>query len=239
MLERLLPAPLSAVAERRMPAPVVIPNLLTFADRAWYRRYGAAVYPALRAVGAQAKWFGERVATYHGERQCDELGFVQYPSHRRFLAMIGNPYYALINRLRERGVAGFEAAFAEPSDPEASLWRHENLLAIHFTPAGTTPPAERGRGESPDVVEDEFAAVSDAFAGTDAEPVYAVRECSPWDFFGEPTGPAAPRPLSHPGIACFAVEDRETAERAATAASDTLEASTAGYACCLYRRTEP
>lgn len=239
MLERLLPTPLADVAKRQMPAPVVIPNLLTFADRAWYRRYGIAVYPALRAVGARAKWFGESVTTYHGERQCDELGFVQYPSHRRFLAMIGNPYYALINRLRERGVARFEAAFAEPSDPAATLWGHEHLLAVHFTPDGTIAPSERGRGVSPALTAAEFAAVRDAFAGTDARPVYAVRECSPWDFFGDPTDGATPRPLSHPGIACFEVPDRATADRAAAAASDALDTATADHACSLYRRTEP
>ena len=48
-----------------------------------------------------------------GEPLADKLLVVRYPSHRRFLAMVLNPYYFAINEFRERGVTRFEASFTK------------------------------------------------------------------------------------------------------------------------------
>ncbi|PSQ00908.1 hypothetical protein BRC89_00930 [Halobacteriales archaeon QS_4_70_19] len=150
MLERLLPGPLAAAYERDLPEPTHVPNLLAFSSRTWYRRYGAAVYPLLRAVGGRPRWFGSHRRTYHGERQCEEFGIVEYPSHRRFLLMIGNPYYALINHLRRRGVSHFEAGFTSPVT-NGSLGRHEFLLTVRpASPATSTSSVNRPTGRTRD-----------------------------------------------------------------------------------------
>jgi uncharacterized protein (DUF1330 family) len=223
MLERLLPGPLAAVYERDLPEPVHVPNLLTFSDQTWYRRYAAAVYPILRAVGGRPRWFGRHHRTYHGERQCQEFGLVEYPSHRRFLMMIGNPYYALINRLRERGVSHFEAGFTHPVADEP-LGRHEFLLTVHFEP-------QTGR-----VDDDDFEAVREPVEAAGGAFVYGTRLTSDFDFLGEPTGQADPRPLSYPGIACFAEPSPTAADATVDELDDALGAATERHALCLYRR---
>lgn len=225
MLERLLPGPLAAAYERDLPEPVHVPNLLTFSNRAWYERYAAAVYPILRAVGGKPRWFGRHERTYQGERQCEEFGLVEYPSHRRFLLMIGNPYYALVNRLRERGVSHFEAGFTTPVTDEP-LGRHDFLLTVHFE-----PPTGR-------VDEGNFDAVREAFADAGGAYVYGTRLTSDWDFLGEPTDRADPRPLSYPGIACFAEPSPTAADATVDALGDALADVTADHALCLYRRSE-
>jgi uncharacterized protein (DUF1330 family) len=225
VLERLLPDPLAAAYGRDLPRPVHVPNLLTFASRSWYRRYAAALYPLLRAVGGRSRWFGVHNRTYAGERQCEEFGIVEYPSHRRFLLMIGNPYYALVNRLRERGVSHFEAGFTRPVTDEP-LGRHEFLLTVHFEPP-------EGRVDGSD-----FAAVRDAFDGTAGTFVYGSELIGDWDFLGEPTGGADPRPLSYPGIAAFAVPSPTTADATVDDLGDALDDITEDHALCLYRRDE-
>jgi uncharacterized protein (DUF1330 family) len=223
MLERLLPGPLAAAYERDLPEPTHVPNLLAFSSRTWYRRYGAAVYPLLRAVGGRPRWFGSHRRTYHGERQCEEFGIVEYPSHRRFLLMIGNPYYTLINHLRRRGVSHFEAGFTSPVT-NGSLGRHEFLLTVHFEP-------RTGR-----VDDEDFAALRAAFEGASSAFVYGTRLTSDLDFLGEPTDQADPRPLSYPGIACFTEPSPTAAEATVDELGDALDDLTEEHALCLYQQ---
>lgn len=225
MFERLLPGPLQAAYERHLPEPVHVPNLLSFSSRTWYRRYGAALYPLLRLVGGKPRWFGRHVRTYHGERQCEEFGIVEYPSHRRFLLMIGNPYYALVNKLRERGVSHFQAGFTTPVTDEP-LGRHDFLLTVHFEP-------RTGR-----VDDEDFAAIREPFEDAGGAYVYGTRLTSDLDFLGEPTGTADPRPLSYPGIACFAEPSPTAAEATVDELGDTLDDVVEDYALCLYERDE-
>lgn len=225
MLERLLPAPLAAAYERDLPEPVHVPNLLTFSDRRWYERYAAAVSPVLRAVGGRPRWFGHHDRTYHGRRQCEEFGLVEYPSHRRFLLMIGNPYYALINRLRERGVSHFEAGFTSPVADEP-LGRHDHLLTVHFEP-------RTGR-----VDEADFQAVREPLEAAGGAFVYGTRLTSDFDFLGEPVRGADARPLSYPGIACFAEPSPTAAEATVDELGDALDDAVEDHALCLYRRDE-
>lgn len=225
MLERLLPGPLAAAYERDLPEPVHVPNLLTFSSRAWYGRYAAAVYPLLRAVGGRPRWFGRHERTYRGERQCEEFGLVEYPSHRRFLLMIGNPYYAVINKLRERGVSHFEAGFTHPVQAEP-LGRHELLLTVHFEP-------RTGR-----VDREDFDDIEAAVADSGGAFVYGTRLTSDFDFLGEPTRRADPRPLSYPGIACFAAPSVTAADATVDAIGDALDEAVEDHALCLYRRDE-
>lgn len=223
MLERLLPDPLAAAYERDLPAPVHVPNLLSFSSRTWYRRYGIAVYPLLRLAGGTPRWFGSHQRTYHGERQCEEFGVVEWGSHRHFIRMIANPYYALVNKLRERSVSHFEAGFTTPVQDEP-LGRHEFLLTVHFEPR-----TGRVDGEDFDAVREPVEAAGGAY-------VYGTRLISDLDFLGEPTGQADPRPLSYPGIACFAEPSPTAADATVDELGDALDGAVEDHALCLYRR---
>ncbi len=107
-------------------------NLIHLSDERSYARYGVAVSPALRAVGGRLLWMGYHERSLLGESQAERLMVVRYPSHRRFLAMTMNPYYVMINRLRERGVRRFEASFTYAEERPLPLSDQPWLVSVHF-----------------------------------------------------------------------------------------------------------
>jgi uncharacterized protein (DUF1330 family) len=152
---------------RRLPSPLVVLNLIDYRDREQYRWYGLFVVPAIYGVGGSVQWTGEWEASLLGERQGEALLLVQYPSQRRFLMMVTNPYYALINRFRENADAWFEASFTEASGDAKILRRQRLLLAAHCDDAG------------------QAAQVEALLVAAGAEKVYAVRESAAFEIFRE------------------------------------------------------
>jgi uncharacterized protein (DUF1330 family) len=210
MLARIDPGAVARLARTDLPRPLDVVNLIHLRDERSYARYGVAVTPALMAVGGRLRWMGHHERTLLGERQAERLMVVRYPSHRHFLAMTLNPYYVLINRLRERGVETFEASFtyaeSEPLELRAQRW----LVIAHFAEPTTL---ERVREQ----LEPQVGPL-----------VYASREVASASFL-KGRRPTDPNPLTFPQIACFAAgEDAEPA-------LDGLEHA----AVALYRRTHP
>lgn len=162
---------------RELPQPVEVLNLIDYGDREQFLWYGLFVAPTIYGVGGGVQWAGEWEASLLGERQAEALLLVRYPSHRRFLLMVTNPYYALINLFRQNGEARFEASFTQPQGDAQDLRRQRNLLVAHCND------------------EKQAAQVEQLLAKAGAEKVYAVHEVAAFDFFRE-YSPSDPNPLS-------------------------------------------
>lgn len=224
MLDRLLPDPSAAFYRRDLPEPIHVPNLLTFDDRASYRRYARAVVPLIKLLGGGPKWLGEHREAYVGDRQAEEFLLVEYPSHRRLLLMTHSPVYPKLDEWRRAGVEYFEGAFTYSPEHDADLWRHDHLLVVHFSPA--RDPTDLSRVQS-------------AFADTDAEFVYSTRSRADFsEYMGEPRRGSDPHPLTYPQLACFAVPDPETADDLAPTVTDDLADATADFALQRYERAD-
>lgn len=222
MLTRIRPRPLVDLARRDLPGPLDVINLISTARFESYRWYGVLVLPVMTLVGARVLWMGRFDAAVAGEQQADKLLIVRYPSHRRFLAMTLNPYYLLINRLREAGVRRFEASFTHASRCADDLGRRRVLVGVHFnSPAGG------------DALPGVRAAMGDA-AG---ELVYATRAVAGLGFL-DPPADTDPRPLRFEEVAFFAPVEREVDEAALAGLVGDLAAVTAGCALQVYR-SEP
>jgi uncharacterized protein (DUF1330 family) len=220
VLRRLdLPA-LARLAWQDLPAPVDVVNLIRAEEKRFesYRWYGLLVTPAMLLAGGKVRWAGRHERSLYGEPQADRLLVVRYPSHRRFLAMTLNPYYLVINLLRERGIEAFEASFTHASH-EHELSRRRLMLAAHFDPPD-------GDGESA------LGVVKDTLEGGGAELVYAAHETSPIPFSSD-RRPTDPNPLTYSQVAFFDAGDRP---QVAPAALKRLERATGGLALQLYRR---
>jgi uncharacterized protein (DUF1330 family) len=191
ILTRIDPAAVVRLARSDLPGPLDVLNLLHLADERSYARYGVAVAPAMLAVGGRLRWMGSHERSLLGNSQAERLIVVRYPSHRRFLAMTLNPYYLLINPLRENGVRSFEASFTHPHTEPGRLRSQRWLLVAHFNEPTTL---------------DHVRALLEPQSGP---LVYASREVASASFLRgrEPTDP---NPLSYTQIACFAAsEDTE------------------------------
>jgi hypothetical protein len=220
LLRRLdLPA-LARLVREDLPAPVDVVNLIRADERRFesYRWYGLLVMPALLLAGGKVRWAGRHERSLYGEQQGDKLLLVRYPSHRRFLAMTLNPYYLLINVLRERGIEAFEASFTHASH-EHELSRRRLMLAAHFD-------ARDGDGASA------LPAVKEILEGEGAELVYAVRETSPIPFSSK-RRPTDPNPLTYSQVALFDAGDHPAV---GAGALRRLERATGGLALQVYRR---
>lgn len=113
--------------------PMYVVNIINYRDFKKYRWYGIGVLPVLKLAGASVDWSGHPVEMLHGEAQCQSLLIVRYPSHRHFIRMIANPYYAAINKIREKAVERFEGAFSEGVTGHGDKLRGKRkLLALHF-----------------------------------------------------------------------------------------------------------
>jgi uncharacterized protein (DUF1330 family) len=187
-LTRLDPAAVVRLARAELPRPLDVLNLIELRDERSYARYGVAVTPAMLAVGARLRWMGQRRRTLAGRPGAERLLVVRYPSHRRFLAMTLNPYYILINQLRERGVERFEAAFTfaeqEPLELSAQRW----LVVAQFDAAVALHSVR-------ELIEPQAGPL-----------VYASRMVAPAGFL---RGHRAtdPNPLTFPATACFAASE--------------------------------
>jgi uncharacterized protein (DUF1330 family) len=84
--------------------PVVMLNLLRFADddRAGYEAYAAATAPHLARVGASVVYAGLASTAVIAEpgQSWDAVVLVRYPSRQAFMAMVSDPDYRQISRMR-------------------------------------------------------------------------------------------------------------------------------------------
>lgn len=116
-----------------LPAPLHMLNLSWFESRRIYRLYGVVVQWFLRAFGADIRWTGHPVSVYRGPQQAEQLVIVEYPTHRRFVLMVANPLYRLINVVREKGRGErYEMSPTYSPEHDVDLWPNEYLLGVHF-----------------------------------------------------------------------------------------------------------
>jgi uncharacterized protein (DUF1330 family) len=198
-----------ALWQRDLPRPIDVPNLIDPqpGTRA-YAAYGLLVTPVLMLIGTKILWAGRHEHALAGEPQAGELLIVRYRSHRRFLGMVASPYYQLINRLRERAVARFQAGFADARGTGADLPRTKTIAALHL-PASA--PADG---------EDRVA------QALDARIVYRAEQVAPLDFV-RGRKPSDPQPMALPRIALL-----ETTPAASIDAAELPD----GASLQLYRR---
>lgn len=177
------------------PRPVDVINLIEMNVPRWYMLYGLCVVPTIYLVGGGIMWSGRHSRAIHGERQAGELLVVRYPSIARFLAMTVNPYFALINLFRERGVKRFEASFCrmERADRIAG---HPWTVAVHWN------------GD-----EDQDSRIRAIAREAGGDVYYSCREYCPFDFLTEYL-PTDPQPMRFKALQLVAFPDRETATRA-------------------------
>lgn len=214
MIRRLRPALVRAAARGGIDGPVDVLNLITTDQRrfAAYRWYGLLVAPAMRLAGGRPVWMSAHERALLGDPVADKLLVVRYPSHRRFLAMVLNPYYIAINELRERGVTRFEASFTRTS-ADAGIGEHRRLLVVHFR----SRPGE-----------DALAAITATVGATLVYASRAVRSIVLLD----PPAPTDPNPLSLPQTACFALDGGTPDVSALAGLADEVSAQ-------VYRREHP
>jgi len=220
MLTRIRPRPLLDLFRRDLEGPIDVINLIHTERFAPYRWYALFVYPVMQLVGARAIWMGTFERSLTGEQQADKFLIVRYPSHRRFLMMTVNPYYLLINRLREAGVRRFEASFTHATRCVDDLHRRRLLVAAHFaSPEGT----------------DALDAVTELLTPVAGELVYATRAVSTLGFL-DPPAPTDPQPLRFDQVALFAVDGDDVPEADLAAVGAKLAAVTDGCSLQVYRR---
>lgn len=118
---------------RDLPEPVHMLNFSWYANKRVYMVYGLLVRAFLQSVGATIRWAGYPTRVYRGPMQAEQLVLVEYPSHRRFVLMVLNPLYQLINVPRTIGRGeNYELSATSAPEHDADLWRHEHVLAVHF-----------------------------------------------------------------------------------------------------------
>lgn len=187
MVSRIRPRLVRELWRRDLPTPVDVVNLITPASFDRYRWYGLLVMPALAAVGARVLWMGRFEREIAGTRQAEKLLIVRYPSHRRFLAMVLNPYYLAINLLREAGVRRFEASFTHASHADTDLSRRGQLIGVHFnSPSGA----------------DALGPIRACFEQAGYRLAYATSASSSLGIL-EPPRPTDPNPLTFGELALF------------------------------------
>ena len=100
-------------ASTSIQGPIVMVNLLRFADRAMYEAYLRATAPFLAAVGGEVIYAGLGADAIIGD-SWDAVLLVRYPSREAFLAMASNPGYREVTKLRTQSLV--EAAL-QPTTP--------------------------------------------------------------------------------------------------------------------------
>jgi uncharacterized protein (DUF1330 family) len=200
MLARLDPARIRALYLRDLPGPVDVLNLIQLRSAASYRVYGAMVAPSLLLFGHGLPWMGHHRTAFAGPTFADKLLVVRYPSHRHFMRMTLNPYYALCNVFRTRAVARFEASFTHSQEHRRDFSAERHLLIAHFASPCTG---------------DALAGLIRLVEKAGGRFVYASREVAPIDFFKRNI-PSDPNPLTHPEHAFFAFASASALDRAVT-----------------------
>lgn len=171
--------------------PMYVLNIINYKNFSLYRWYGLAVLPILKLVGGNIEWAGHPAAVLHGEAQCQSLLVVRYPTHQAFIRMIVNPYYAAINKLREKGVRSFEGAFSEGvSGHGKALHGEKQLLALHFN------------ADEPGAV---FAKAEALLAPEGARPVLSLSQYLALDLMPRPK-PSDPNPLTYQRNMFFVID---------------------------------
>ena len=211
-----------------LPTPMDVPNLLNLAPNGAYRVYGLMVAPLLTMAGATIPWAGQHARAIVGEQRAAKLLVVRYPNHRRFMAMVSNPYYLFANRFREKGVARFEASFTTPVT-RARLRAKRPMLVVHFN-------SDDGAHDAPrrptlDALGEALRDVGElAYASVETAPMRFLRDLRPND----------PNPLVYKEMALFAVGSVAQAAEALTPdVLERVEASCPGAVLQLYEGKEP
>lgn len=180
--------------------PMYVPNIISYADFKYYRWYALTILPILKLAGGNMEWSGHPVEMIHGEAQCQNLMVVRYPSHRHFIRMIANPYYAAINKLREKGVAKFEGAFSEGVTGHGkNLHGKRKLLVVHFNADEPKPMFEQAEA---------------MLNKHGAEPLLSVSQYLALELMPRPK-PTDPNPLTYQRNMFFAIDDVSDELRAA------------------------
>jgi uncharacterized protein (DUF1330 family) len=99
--------------------PLTMLNLLAFdgeKGRATYTEYALQTSPHLARVGGEVLYFGECQSSLVADssREWDAVMLVQYPDRAAFLAMVGDPEYQEISKLRSEALVD---AVLQPTQP--------------------------------------------------------------------------------------------------------------------------
>ncbi len=121
MIDRLNVQALLDLWQSSVPEPVDCLNLLKISDENQYNLYGASLLPFTVMLNMQLIFIGKKIESLKGDEDYDKALIMRYPSHRHFLTMVAQPYYWLINNLRDNGTARLELSFTSPSDENARL----------------------------------------------------------------------------------------------------------------------
>jgi uncharacterized protein (DUF1330 family) len=110
---------IQALVDSELDTPVVMLNLLNFAERAdgdsegaqsgrdSYARYGDRVRSMLESVGGRVLWQGRADSVVIGgdADEWDAVILVEYPSRKAFLEMTSSPKYQEVSKDRTAGLA--------------------------------------------------------------------------------------------------------------------------------------
>ena len=107
---------IQALLDSDLEAPVVMLNLLKFAERAGdgaqsgrdsYTRYGDRVRSMLEQTGARILWQGRADSVVIGgdADEWDAVILVEYPSRKSFIDMTSSPKYQEVSKDRTAGLA--------------------------------------------------------------------------------------------------------------------------------------
>ncbi len=99
-----------------VPGPVVMLNLLRFADRAGYEAYLRATAPFLAKAGGEVLYAGltgEPLVAEPGQAW-DAVLLVRYPGRAAFAAMVADPDYREVTKLRTQALT---EAVLQPTTP--------------------------------------------------------------------------------------------------------------------------
>jgi len=212
---------LEELARRPIPAPVDMLNLITLRSGQTYKWYGLTVMPVLTAVGGRLQWLGYRTESIHGSPQADKLMIVRFPNHRRFLAMVANPYFALVNKIREAAVEYFELSFTYAHVRVGKLSDSDVLAGLHYNPSDPGLPHD---------------AVARVFEEGPGRLVYASSEQSPIDLFGKRLKGSDPHPLTFKRLALIAYDEEGQARADLEARLASLGELAGELSVHLYRR---
>src|SRR6478609_2349961 len=98
------------------PGALVMLNLLRFADRATYEQYLRATAPFLAKVGGEVVYagLGREPLIAEAGQAWDAVLLVRYPNQAAFVAMVSDPGYRAVTKLRTKALV---EAVLQPTEP--------------------------------------------------------------------------------------------------------------------------